>query len=198
MHLVVGLGNPGREYQHSRHNLGFEVVDTLAERHKLAKFRTWHNALAAKGQIAGTDVLLAKPQTYMNLSGDAVSALVQFYRLEPANIIVIHDELDFSPGQVRIKQGGGDGGNHGVQSIIGHIGRDFVRVRLGIGKPESANRGADHVLSRFDGSTQKLVNEAIATAADGVEAILAQGVTAAMNRFNRRSDPEPDPKDVEK
>jgi peptidyl-tRNA hydrolase, PTH1 family len=187
VYLVVGLGNPGREYEHSRHNLGFAVVELLAQRHRLGVFRrSRHRALVAKGVIASSDVLLAKPTTFMNLSGDATRSLTNFYRLAVSQVVVIHDELDFTPGQVRIKVGGGDGGHNGLRSIIEHLGNDFIRVRIGIGKPASAARGAEHVLSGFAAAEQKLIDDAVGVAADAVEEVLAKGAVAAMNAFNRR------------
>jgi peptidyl-tRNA hydrolase, PTH1 family len=188
--LVVGLGNPGREYARTRHNLGFEVVEKLAERHRFPDARVQMNALCARGSIGGAEVMLVRPQTYMNLSGDAVGALMRYLKIEPADVIVAHDELDFEPGLVRVKMGGGHGGNNGLRSIIGHIGREFARVRVGIGKPRGD--GADWVLSRVDSHTRGLLDEAIERASDAVELILEAGVAQAMNEVNRREAGAPD------
>lgn len=185
MRFVVGLGNPGREYVGTRHNLGFEVVDELARRHGYPAFRRFKNADVSRGEIAGQQVLLVKPLTYMNLSGDAVGAILGFYKGEASDVVAVHDELDFEPGVVRLKQGGGHGGNNGVRSLCSHIGRDFARVRLGIGKPRG--NGADHVLSRFTASERIAVDRAVEVAADAVEAILAEGMPRAMSRFNQRA-----------
>jgi PTH1 family peptidyl-tRNA hydrolase len=192
VYLIVGLGNPGREYERSRHNLGFAVVDLLAARNELGAFRKWNNSLVVRGSLSGVEVYLAKPTTYMNLSGEAVGSLVQYYKLSPRQVIVVHDELDFPPGEVRIKVSGGAAGHNGVQSIISHIGPDFARVRMGIGKPESAQEGAQHVLSPVDASTRQLIDAAILTAADAVEAIVSEGIASAMSHFNRRANDEDD------
>lgn len=188
MLLVVGLGNPGREYEKTRHNLGFEVVDRLWRETGFGAWKTVANARVARGVIGGKDVLLAKPMTYMNLSGDAVSGLLHYYKIGLQQLVVVHDELDFELGWVRVKVGGGHGGNNGVKSILGHIGRDFVRVRIGIGKPRGNQSGADWVLSGFDKHERELVDEATATAVEAVKTIIQEGAPAAMNTFNRRPD----------
>lgn len=187
MYLVVGLGNPGSEYAGTRHNIGFEVIDHLAARHRFDPSRSFKNAEVAKGRIAGEDVLLVKPLTYMNLSGDAVGAIARYYKVEAPQIIVVHDELDFVPGDVRLKIGGGHGGHNGLRSIMAHMGAEFVRVRMGIGKPSKSAQGADYVLSRFDTSSRRAMDDAIAAAAAAVDEVLAQGPAAAMNKINRRS-----------
>ncbi|MBI3179271.1 MAG: aminoacyl-tRNA hydrolase [Deltaproteobacteria bacterium] len=190
MFFVVGLGNPGAEYEGTRHNVGFEVVEALARRHGFSAGRRFHSARVYRGSIKGHEGALVKPMTYMNLSGDAVAAVLGFHKGTAADLIVVHDELDFAPGQVRVKVGGGHGGHNGLRSIIAHAGRDFARVRVGVGKPPAAERGADHVLSRFDAINRKLIDGAIAQAADAVEVMVAEGAAAAMNRFNRREDAE--------
>lgn len=187
MQLVVGLGNPGSEYVGTRHNIGFEVIDHLAAQHRFDASRSFKNAEVAKGRIAGEDVLLVKPLTYMNLSGDAVGAIARFYKVETPQIIVVHDELDFAPGDVRLKIAGGHGGHNGLRSIMAHMGAEFVRVRMGIGKPSKSAQGADYVLSRFDTSSRKAMDEAVVAAAQAVEAVLTKGAAAAMNAINRRS-----------
>ncbi|MBI5508286.1 MAG: aminoacyl-tRNA hydrolase [Deltaproteobacteria bacterium] len=188
MWFVAGLGNPGREYEGTRHNVGFEVVSMLADRHRYPAARDTQGAKVAKGRIGREEVLLIQPQTYMNLSGDAIGAIVRFYKGEGSSLVVIHDELDFEPGVVRVKVGGGHGGHNGLRSIILHLGDAFVRVRVGIGKPPKDRPGADHVLSRFDGRTRAVMEKAVVTAADAVEAVVALGAPMAMGRFNRRSD----------
>ncbi len=149
MHLIVGLGNPGAEYAGHRHNIGFMAVDEIARQHNFPPFRSKFSALLAEGVIDGEKVLLLKPQTFMNRSGDAVGQAAKFYKLTPADISVIHDELDLAPGKARIKTGGGNGGHNGLKSIEAHIGKDFVRVRLGIGHPGHKDRVNPHVLSNF-------------------------------------------------
>jgi len=185
MLFVVGLGNPGAEYHGTRHNVGFEVVERLAERHGFPTSKRFKNAEVSRGRIAGHDALLIEPMTYMNLSGDAVGSIVQYYRGEPEDVIVVHDELDFEPGVVRLKKGGGHGGHNGLRSIAGQIGRDFVRVRVGVGKPPRG-QGVDHVLSRFTAEERRLTNEAVDQAADAVEMILERGLQRAMNAFNQK------------
>ncbi len=149
MHLIVGLGNPGAEYAAHRHNIGFLAVDEIARQHAFPPFRQKFSGLVSEGVIDGEKVMLLKPQTFMNRSGDSVAQAAQFYKLSPADISVIHDELDLAPGKVRIKAGGGNGGHNGLRSIESHLGKDFIRVRLGIGHPGHKDRVHSHVLSNF-------------------------------------------------
>jgi PTH1 family peptidyl-tRNA hydrolase len=184
--LIVGLGNPGREYTRTRHNVGEEVIGLLAERlgEKLKVGRD--KAAVTETRLAGKRVVLAFPTTYMNLSGEAVGALWRRHKFtEPTQLVVVHDELDLPPGTVRIKVGGGLAGNNGLRSITQHLHtQDYVRVRIGIGKPPSKERGADHVLSRIPKAERELLDIAIERAADAVEAIVADGADAAMAKFN--------------
>lgn len=184
--LVVGLGNPGKEYARTRHNVGAETVALLVDRaaQKLKAGRD--KALVADVLISGRRVVLAFPTTYMNDSGMAVGALMRRHKVDdPARLIVVHDELDLPPGVVRVKVGGGLAGNNGLRSITQHLKtQDYVRVRIGIGKPPSKERGADHVLSRLPKAERELLDIAIVTAADVVEAVLADGPEAAMTKFN--------------
>jgi PTH1 family peptidyl-tRNA hydrolase len=187
LYLIVGLGNPGREYLFSRHNLGFMVVDRLAGDLDVRVARSQFDALAGDGTMSGSRVLLAKPQTYMNLSGNAVSGLLRFYKLEMEHLIVIHDDLDLQFDTVRIKKGGGHGGNKGVMSIMERLGSpDFIRVRIGIGKPPRKEMTESHVLSRFSPEEMEKLPDVLARAADAVEAVVKSGLAAAMNRFNRK------------
>jgi PTH1 family peptidyl-tRNA hydrolase len=190
--LVVGLGNPGKEYARTRHNVGAEAVALLVERAG-AKFKAGRDkALVADARIAGRRVILAFPTTYMNDSGQAVGALMRRHKLnllaepaDPAQLIVIHDELDLPPGIVRVKLGGGLAGNNGLRSITQHLKtQDYARVRIGIGKPPSKERGADHVLSRLPKAERELLDVSIVLAADAVEVLLAEGPDAAMRQFN--------------
>jgi peptidyl-tRNA hydrolase, PTH1 family len=174
--VVVGLGNPGRSYERTRHNAGYLVADELARRHA-GSWRKRKKAEAAPITLGLTDATLLKPTTFMNNSGSAVSD----YR--PEDLIVIHDDLDLEAGTVRVKVGGGAGGHNGLRSIIGRMGNDFVRVRIGIGRPPTGFGVTDYVLSRMD----SVVKEAIPTAADAVEFLLEHGPEAAMNRFNVRA-----------
>jgi peptidyl-tRNA hydrolase, PTH1 family len=184
--LVVGLGNPGKEYARTRHNVGAEAVALLVERAG-AKFKAGRDkALVADARVGGRRVVLAFPTTYMNDSGLAVGALMRRHKLDdPAQLIVVHDELDLPPGVVRVKVGGGLAGNNGLRSITQHLKtQDYVRVRIGIGKPPSKERGADHVLSRLPKAERDLLDIAIVTAADAVETLLAEGPNTAMTQFN--------------
>jgi PTH1 family peptidyl-tRNA hydrolase len=184
--LVVGLGNPGKEYARTRHNVGAEAVSLLVERAG-EKFKAGRDkALVADVRIAGRRVVLAFPTTYMNESGQAVGALMRRHKLvDPAQLIVVHDELDLPPGVVRVKVGGGLAGNNGLRSITQHLKtQEFVRVRIGIGKPPSKERGADHVLSRLPKAERELLDVATVLAADAVEVLLSEGADAAMRQFN--------------
>ncbi len=173
--VVVGLGNPGRSYERTRHNAGYLVADELARRHA-GSWRKRKKAEEAPVSVGPTDATLLKPTTFMNNSGSAVSDH------KPENLIVVHDDLDLEAGTVRVKVGGGAGGHNGLRSIIGRLGNDFVRVRIGIGRPPAGMGVTDYVLSRMDSA----VKDAIPTAADAVEFVLEQGPEAAMNRFNTR------------
>jgi peptidyl-tRNA hydrolase, PTH1 family len=189
--LVVGLGNPGGEYEHSRHNVGADAVALLAERHGGVLKRSRERALAAEVRIGDRRVVLAFPQTYVNLSGESVGMLVRRHGItDPERLVVVHDELDLPLGRVRIKQGGGLAGHNGLRSIKAHLHTDdFLRVRIGVDKPPSKEQGANHVLRRVSKRERVELDVAVQEAADAVEAILADGVDAAMNRFNTRDTP---------
>ena len=174
--VVAGLGNPGRSYERTRHNLGYLTVEELARRHG-GSWRSRKKAEAAPVAFGARNVLLLKPTTYMNRSGSALADV----RVE--DLIVVHDELDLEPGTVRVKVGGGAGGHNGLRSIIQNLGNDFVRVRVGIGRPPVGVTVTDYVLGRMDA----VMRDAIPTAADAVEAVLDHGPEVAMNRFNVRA-----------
>ena len=187
--LVVGLGNPGSEYARTRHNVGAEVVELLAARHggRLKKGRR-ENALVDEVRIAGRRVALAVPLTYMNESGQAVGALVRRYEVPPSALVIVHDELDLPPAVLKVKEGGGLAGHNGLRSIKQHLKTDeFLRVRIGVGKPTSKEQGANHVLNRFGKRERAEIEVTIEEAADAVELILNEGVAAAMTRYNARS-----------
>jgi PTH1 family peptidyl-tRNA hydrolase len=187
--LVVGLGNPGKQYAGSRHNVGEQVVTLLASRHDTPLKSGRNNALVGESRIGDQRAVLAFPLTYMNDSGLAVRSLVRRYRIDdPGQVIVVHDELDLPPSLVRVKVGGGLAGHNGLRSIASHLGtNDFLRVRIGVGKPPSKERGADHVLDRLPVRQRELFAVAVEEAADAVETILADGPDAAMRRFNVRN-----------
>jgi PTH1 family peptidyl-tRNA hydrolase len=188
LHLIVGLGNPGREHEGQRHNVGFVVVDELRCAWGVPDFRTKFSALLTRGEApGGLAVGLLEPQTYMNHSGDAVQPAAAFFGVEPAAIVVVHDELDLPFGQVRVKMGGGHAGHNGLRSIIARLGTpDFARVRVGIGKPPAAWAGdvASWVLGRFDAAEKSELPAVVTRAADAVSRIVASGVAAAMNIVN--------------
>lgn len=190
---MVGLGNPGEQYAGSRHNLGADTVALLARRHGGALKRGKERALAGEVTIAGRRVALAFPQTYMNLSGESVGLLVRRYGVDDAShVVVVHDEFDLPVASLKVKVGGGLAGHNGLRSIRQHLGTDgFVRVRIGIGKPSNARTGADHVLRRPGRGEREELAVSVEEAADAVEAIVADGVERAMNRFNTRKPPEP-------
>ncbi len=188
--LVVGLGNPGEKYARTRHNVGEEAVRLLAERTGVALKGGRDNALVAETRLRGPDgdqrVVLAFPITFMNDSGQAVSALVRRYRIEsPEQIIVIQDELDLPPGELKVKAGGGLAGHNGLRSITQHLhSQDYLRVRIGVGKPEHKDVGKGHVLSKVPKAERELLDIRIIDAADATELIIARGVDAAMQRYN--------------
>ena len=184
--LVVGLGNPGEEFAKTRHNAGAEVVEVLARRHgvRLKKSRR-DRALVGDGRVDGRRLVLAVPMTYMNDSGIAVGALARRDDIAPERIVIVHDELDLPPAALRVKAGGGLAGHNGLRSIKAHVHNDeFLRIRIGVGKPTSKEQGADHVLSRFTKRERAEIDIALEQAADAVEVIATDGVDMAMNRFN--------------
>ena len=187
--LVVGLGNPGDEYVRTRHNVGAEVVELLARRHGARLKKGKERALVDQVQVGGHRVALAIPLTYMNDSGDALRLLARRYSVAPEQIVVVHDELDLPVAALRVKSGGGLAGHNGLRSIKSHLHSDaFQRVRIGVGKPVSKERGADHVLNKFTKRERAEVDVTIEQAADAVETIVADGVDAAMNRYNGTAD----------
>jgi PTH1 family peptidyl-tRNA hydrolase len=187
--LVVGLGNPGADYQHTRHNVGADVITLLADRHGGSLKRSKERALVAEVRMGDHRVALALPQTYMNLSGESVGLLVKRHGITDAErVVVVHDELDLPLGRVKVKRGGGLAGHNGLRSLKAHLHTDeFLRVRIGIGKPPTKEQGVDHVLRRPSKSERLELEIAVQEAADAVEAILADGVDAAMNRYNTRA-----------
>jgi PTH1 family peptidyl-tRNA hydrolase len=183
--LVVGLGNPGDEYRGSRHNLGAEVVELLAKRHGGRLRKRKERALVDEVTIDGKRVALAVPLTYVNDSGHAVGALARRFGVTPEELVVVHDELDLPVAELKVKSGGGLAGHNGLRSIVEHLHtQGFQRVRLGVGKPVSKERGADHVLNRFGKRERAEVDVTVEQAADAVEVIVREGVEAAMNQFN--------------
>ena len=184
-YLVVGLGNPGEEYLRTRHNVGADVIEILVRRHSAKLRKGKERALVDEVRVGESRVAMAIPQTYMNDSGDAVRLLARRYGVTTEQIIVLHDELDLPVAAMRIKEGGGLAGHNGLRSIKSHMHSDaFLRVRIGVGKPTNSAQGADHVLDRFSKRDRTQIDVPLELAADAVEAIVSDGVEAAMNRFN--------------
>lgn len=188
MYLIVGLGNPGNRYRVTRHNIGCMVLEQLASKLEVDLRQKSFNALWGKGKIDYKNVILAMPQTYMNLSGNAVRQLHAFFKTEISNLIVIHDDLDLSFGSVRLKTGGGNAGHKGLASIVEHLGSsDFMRVRLGIGKPTDKSRIEGYVLEPFNSEELPLLPEIIQTAAEAIDEIISSGMQVAMGKYHKKN-----------
>lgn len=187
MKLIVGLGNPGKEYEHTRHNIGFDVIDQLAGRWGVSHWKTEMQAEVASVSHDGTKVLLVKPLTFMNASGDAVSAIASYYKIDPDDIYVCCDDLDLKPGQMRIRKKGSAGGHNGIRSIISSLHtQNFNRFRIGIGHPHDGHTVVEHVLGRPYGEDISLIEDAKKNMALALEAAVEQGVDHAMNVFNTK------------
>ena len=183
--LVVGLGNPGSKYEQTRHNAGFHVLDALGADLGIAIDRKKFDAIYGRGRHAGCDVILVKPQSFMNRSGIPVQRLSQFFNVEIAGIVVVYDDIDLPYGKLRLRQKGGHGGHNGIRSLIEMLGsRDFSRVRVGIGRPEGERDVASFVLGKFSSSEKKEWDRVVATAVDSVRHIVEDGILAAMNTYN--------------
>jgi PTH1 family peptidyl-tRNA hydrolase len=190
MKLIVGLGNPGRGFARHRHNVGFRCVNAFARRHRLAFSRNQSRARIARGVVVGEEVVLARPQTFMNRSGLAVAGLVKAFGISPQDLLVVYDDLDLVLGNVRLRPGGSAGGHHGMESVIAALGtQDFPRLRVGIGRPSTPGGRRDvvsYVLDEFSPEEDREVERAVATAVDALDCYLEEGLEEAMNRFNRR------------
>jgi PTH1 family peptidyl-tRNA hydrolase len=185
LRLVVGLGNPGPAYARTRHNAGFELVDELAGAAGASFARaSRHRGELARARIAGQELWLLKPLTFMNLSGGAVESVAGFYRIPVGEILVAHDELDFAPGLVRLKQGGGAGGHNGLRDVIAHVGEEFWRLRIGIGHPGDRSAVLDYVLGRAPAEEAAQIRSAVRAAAEVVPVLLSEGPQKAMNRLH--------------
>jgi len=192
MKLIVGLGNPGRDYVNNRHNAGFKCVDLFAREHGISLTQRGARSKLGTGEVAGTKIVLSKPQTFMNLSGEAVSALVRRYKLSPEDILVIHDDLDLPLGKIRIRERGSSGGHNGLKSIIARLGtQDFPRIRVGISLAEGSDGAAapevdavEHVLSDFNAGEKAVLSEVYPRVAAAIHCILEEGIAAAMNKYN--------------
>ena len=187
MKIIAGLGNPGAEYAHTKHNVGFMLVDALAEELGIDAWREKFNALVAEGRIGAEKVLLVKPLTYMNESGRALAPLLDWYKLAPEELIVVHDDMDIAAGTIRLRRKGSAGGHNGIKSLLAHIGsQEFSRVRIGIGRPLPGWTVVRHVLAPFSAEDGPKVHEAIAYLLPAVECIVTDGIDMAMNRYNPR------------
>ena len=184
--LVVGLGNPGSKYENTRHNMGFLALDILAEKEKFKFNKLRFKAWTAAAELGGEKVLVMKPQTYMNLSGESVGEAARFYKIPPEHVLVISDDIALPTGKLRIRSGGSAGGHNGLKNIIQHLGSDkFPRIKVGVGSPQQAGyEVVDWVIGKPMGDDQKVLLEALGKAADAVSVVIAQGPDRAMNRFN--------------
>lgn len=183
MFLIVGLGNPGTEYKHTRHNVGFDIIDLMSEKYNISVNRIKFKGTCGEGSIAGEKVLLLKPSTYMNLSGESVSEAASFYKIPKENIIVIYDDISLEVGRMRIRPQGSAGGHNGIKNIILHLGSDvFPRVKVGVGQPK--DNLVSHVLSRFSKEDREDLEKLFPHCIGAVEAIIKDGVTEAMNKYN--------------
>ena len=188
MFLIVGLGNPGKQYEHTRHNIGFDVMDALAEKYNISISERKHKALCGKGVINGVKVVLAKPQTYMNLSGESVAELINYYKMDPEEeMIVIYDDISLAPGNLRIRKKGSAGGHNGIKNIIAMTGtQNFLRIKVGVGEKPAGWDLADHVLGRMSEEDRAAFEEAVKESVKAAEMILEDEIDQAMNDFNRK------------
>ena len=188
MFIIVGLGNPTPEYEGTRHNVGFEVIDALARKYNIDVDTKKHRAYIGKGMIEGQKVILAKPQTYMNLSGESVRSLLDYYKVdEEQELLVIYDDISLDVGQLRIRKKGSAGGHNGIKSIISHLGHDaFLRIKIGVGEKPRGYDLADYVLGHFEGEDKEKMEEAYEKAVQAVRMALHGDICEAMNQFNRK------------
>lgn len=189
MKLFVGLGNPGRKYAENRHNIGFMAVDRIAADHSFAPWRARFQGEASEGRLGAERIVLLKPATFMNLSGQSVGEAMRFYKLEPTDVTVFHDELDLAPGRLRVKTGGGHAGHNGLRSMHQHIGEAYARVRIGIGHPGDKDRVADYVLSDFAKADGGWIDDLLRGISDGAVALAEGDATRFMNAVSLRTAP---------
>lgn len=188
LHVVAGLGNPGDKYRETRHNMGFFVIDALSSAYAIPLVRRKFDAFYGRGSIKGTEVILVKPQSYMNRSGIPIYRLIEYFGIAHRNMLVIHDDIDLVYGRIKIKVKGGHGGHNGVRSIIDTLGNgDFIRLRLGIGRSENESNVTGHVLGRFQSDEKKMLEQIVARSRDAAVTILCEGTKEGMNRFNERT-----------
>ncbi len=191
MYIIAGLGNPTKEYDKTRHNVGFGVIDALADQYGIDVSERKHKALCGKGVIEGQRVLLIKPQTFMNLSGESLRAAMDYYKVTPQEMIVVYDDISLDPGQLRIRLKGSAGGHNGIKNIIAHLGtQEFPRVKVGVGAKPPRMDLKDYVLSRFSQGERELMDQAFREAADAVVMMMTEGADRAMNHFNTKKKAE--------
>lgn len=187
MYCIVGLGNPEKKYENTRHNIGFDVIDAVAEKYSIAVRERGFKALYGKGVIEGQRVILVKPQTYMNLSGESVREVTDYYKIDPEDLIVVSDDIALAAGQIRIRKRGSAGGHNGLKNIILHLGtEDFTRIRMGVGEKPKEWDLVDYVLGHFPKEERAVVDESIKEAAKALGVLLSEGVDRAMNAYNRK------------
>ena len=186
MFIIVGLGNPTRQYEGTKHNIGFDTIDYLIDEYQIPSSGAGHKALFGKGMIAGQKVIVAKPMTYMNLSGESVRELVNYYKVDPeSELIVVYDDISLAPGQIRIRKKGSAGGHYGIKNIIAMTGtQNFLRIKVGVGEKPAGWDLADHVLGHFDTADRAEVEKAIGHAVEAAEMMITGETDAAMNRYN--------------
>lgn len=188
MKLIVGLGNPTKEYQATRHNIGFDAITRLCDDYRIRLDAKEHKAICGRGYIGGEKVLLAQPQTYMNLSGESVRELADYYKIAVEDIIIIYDDISLDVGQLRVRPKGSAGGHNGIKSIIAHLGtQEFARIRVGVGDKPKEWDLADYVLGHFPKEEEPLIREALARVSKACECIIIDGIEAAMNEYNRKN-----------
>ena len=192
MFVIAGLGNFGKEYENTRHNVGFDVIDKLSEEENIGVLEKKHKAIVGKGIVAGEKCILAKPLTYMNLSGESIGEMVNYYKVdETTELIVISDDISLEAGQIRIRKSGSAGGHNGLKNIIAHLGHEkFIRIRVGVRDKRKGWDLADYVLGYFSGNERKLMEETYSMAAEAIRTIISDGPDAAMNQFNGRKKTE--------
>ena len=188
MFIIVGLGNPKKEYEKTRHNVGFDAIDSIARAYDIQVAEKKHKALIGKGYVEGEKVVLAKPQTYMNLSGESVRELVDYYKIEEeSELIVLYDDISLEPGQLRIRIKGSAGGHNGIKNILQHLGHDvFMRVKIGVGEKPKGYDLADYVLGHFSKKEQEIVDEALQETVRAVTSLIKEGPDTAMNQYNKK------------
>ena len=190
MYVIVGLGNPKKEYENTRHNIGFDVIDKLAEQEKISVLEKKHKAIIGKGYVAGQKCILVKPQTFMNLSGESVREVIDYYKVdETEELIVISDDISLDVGQLRIRKKGSAGGHNGLKNIIAHLGHDqFMRVKMGVGEKPKGYDLADYVLGHFSKEERVVMDKAAERAADAIRMMITEDADTAMNEYNRKTE----------